>query len=90
MSDSERRRLLAKVDELYAEYGRGHDGMQVPYITRCYRAVVRHRGLPPETSASAAPPGADSSRTADGERPRPRSSTRNAAGGPGMQLIDFK
>jgi hypothetical protein len=26
---------------LYDEYGRGHDGMLLPYVTHCYRAVVR-------------------------------------------------
>ena len=41
-------RVLAKVDALYADYGRGHDGMQLPWVTRCYRAVVRHQELPPE------------------------------------------
>lgn len=33
MSDLERERLLRKVDELYDEYGRGHDGMLLPYVT---------------------------------------------------------
>ena len=28
---------------LYDDYGRGMDGMQVPYVTRCYRAVVTDR-----------------------------------------------
>ncbi len=40
--------LLRRVDDLYAGYGRGHDGMQLPYVTHCYRAVVRHDELPPE------------------------------------------
>ena len=48
MSEPARAEMLAKVDELYAEYGRGHDGMQVPYVTQCYRAVVRHEELPVE------------------------------------------
>jgi len=41
MSDTERDRLLRKVDEMYDEYGRGPDGMLLPYVTHCYRAVVR-------------------------------------------------
>jgi hypothetical protein len=41
MSEPERERVLRKVDELYAEYGRGHDGMLLPYVTHCYKAVVR-------------------------------------------------
>lgn len=48
MSESGRASVLAKVDALYADYGRGHDGMQLPWVTRCYRAVVRHQELPPE------------------------------------------
>ena len=33
--------MLRKVDELYDEYGRGPDGMLLPYVTHCYKAVVR-------------------------------------------------
>ena len=40
-SEPERERVLRKVDELYADYGRGADGMLLPYVTHCYRAVVR-------------------------------------------------
>ncbi|MEP7089975.1 MAG: class I SAM-dependent methyltransferase [Nocardioidaceae bacterium] len=45
LSELERERLLAKVDDLYEEYGRGHDGMLLPYVTHCYRAVVRPPAL---------------------------------------------
>jgi ubiquinone/menaquinone biosynthesis C-methylase UbiE len=86
MSERARADVLAKVDALYAEYGRGHDGMQVPYITRCYRAVVRHQDLPPEEAApDAAPPGLEES---DLHETGP--STRKPPEDPGMQLIDFK
>ena len=37
-------RVLRKVDELFDEYDRGPDGLLLPYVTRCYRAVVRPRG----------------------------------------------
>jgi SAM-dependent methyltransferase len=40
-SEPERDRVLRKVDALYDEYGRGADGMLLPYVTHCYRAVVR-------------------------------------------------
>jgi ubiquinone/menaquinone biosynthesis C-methylase UbiE len=85
MSESARADVLAKVDALYAEYGRGHDGMQVPYITRCYRAVVRHQELPPEAPApEAAPPGLE-----DEELTGPITPPRKPPEDPGMQLIDF-
>jgi ubiquinone/menaquinone biosynthesis C-methylase UbiE len=41
MPQAQREQLLRKVDALYEEYGRGADGMLLPYLTKCYRAVVR-------------------------------------------------
>jgi len=52
MSEPERDRLMRKVDALYEEYGRGHDGMLMPYLTHCYRAVVR----PPSVDEDDEPP----------------------------------
>jgi SAM-dependent methyltransferase len=86
MSESARADVLAKVDSLYAEYGRGHDGMQVPYITRCYRAVVRHQDLPPENLDVPAP-GLEDDGEPTGPVVRPE---RKPPEDPGMQLIDFK
>jgi SAM-dependent methyltransferase len=43
LDDAERDELLGRVGALYDDYGRGPDGMQLPYITRCYRTVVQHR-----------------------------------------------
>src|SRR5688572_17452800 len=40
MDDEERERHLVEVLAFYDDYGRGMDGMQIPYVTRCYRAVV--------------------------------------------------
>jgi SAM-dependent methyltransferase len=48
MSDFERERVLRKVDELYAEYGRGADGMLLPYVTTACRTAVLPWALPPE------------------------------------------
>jgi ubiquinone/menaquinone biosynthesis C-methylase UbiE len=85
MSEPARADVLAKVDALYAEYGRGHDGMQVPYITRCYRAVVRHQDLPPEV-LDAPPPELEDDGEPTGPVVRPE---RKPPEDPGMQLIDF-
>jgi SAM-dependent methyltransferase len=41
MSEPERERVLRKIDEMYEGYGRGADGMLLPYVTHCYKAVVR-------------------------------------------------
>jgi SAM-dependent methyltransferase len=41
MGAHEREPLLRRVDALYDEYGRGADGMLLPYVTHCYKALVR-------------------------------------------------
>ena len=43
MDDDQRARHLAEVLAFYDDYGRGMDGMQIPYLTRCYRAIVIDR-----------------------------------------------
>jgi ubiquinone/menaquinone biosynthesis C-methylase UbiE len=95
MSEHERASTLAKVADLYAEYGRGHDGMQVPYITKCYRAVVRHQELPPETMPLSAPLSADPPGLEDTEPVGPETEetgpiNRQPPEDPGTQLIDFR
>ena len=67
MSETERARVLAKVDALYAEYGRGHDGMQLPYD----HALLPGRRTPPGAAARA--PAADA-----GAPPRPRGRPRTS------------
>lgn len=56
MTETARERQLAAVMDLYAEYGRGHDGMLLPYLTRCYAATVRARAVPEEPRRPTAPP----------------------------------
>jgi ubiquinone/menaquinone biosynthesis C-methylase UbiE len=49
LDEEARAAKLAEVVELYDGYGRGMDGMQLPYIARCFRAtVVDHPGQEPE------------------------------------------
>jgi len=46
----------AKLEELlafYDDYGRGMDGMQLPYLTRCYRAKVVKSSTPTPTTDTA-------------------------------------
>ena len=63
MSDFERERVLRKVDDLYAEYGRGADGMLLPYVTTVCRATVLPWALPadpaPDPAERAVPPVGD-------------------------------
>jgi len=43
LDDPAKEELLAEVRRFYADYGRGADGMQLPWITRCFKAsVVEH------------------------------------------------
>lgn len=40
LSEEDREAKLAEVSAFYAEYGRGMDGMQLPYQAHCFRAKV--------------------------------------------------
>jgi SAM-dependent methyltransferase len=58
---------LAEVLAFYDDYGRGMDGMQLPYVTRCFRAHVLDR---PAHAADEGSSGGGSSSTTDGpDRP---------------------
>ncbi len=43
LDEEARAAKLAEVVAFYDEYGRGMDGMQLPYVARCYRAAVADR-----------------------------------------------
>jgi SAM-dependent methyltransferase len=81
LGEPERDELLSRVGALYDDYGRGPDGMQLPYLTRCYRTVVKHQlppPLPPVTDPDATQP--------YGRVPRQAEPPDD----PGTLLIDFK
>jgi len=40
LPEAEREAKLDAVRALYDDYGRGHDGMQLPYVVECFRAKV--------------------------------------------------
>jgi SAM-dependent methyltransferase len=40
LDEEERAAKIAEVLAFYDDYGRGMDGMQLPYVTRCFRATV--------------------------------------------------
>jgi ubiquinone/menaquinone biosynthesis C-methylase UbiE len=61
LDEDARAAKLAEVVALYDEYGRGMDGMQLPYVARCLRAtVVDHPGQEPDEADSAAEDGGPS------------------------------
>jgi SAM-dependent methyltransferase len=43
LPDDERAAKLAEVAAFYDDFGRGYDGMQLPYVTHCFRARVIDR-----------------------------------------------
>jgi hypothetical protein len=58
MDPMARERVLRRVEELFDSYERGPDGLLLPYLTRCYRAVVRPRpAVVPDEDADVARPG---------------------------------
>lgn len=88
LEEGTRADLLRRVGELYDEYGRGPDGMRLPYLTRCHKAVVRHQDpTPPVPEAwpadRAAAHGSGAARPTVPEQPLP-------VDDPGTVLIDFK
>ncbi len=59
MEAAERDAVMAQVDALYDEYGRGHDGMLLPYVTHCFKAVVRAQADPDDDDDRPAGPPTD-------------------------------
>lgn len=94
LEDAEREELLARVGALYDDYGRGPDGMQLPYLTRCYRAVVKEvvPPPPPPPPPPPAPGRVDWADLADPDSTQPVVRIPPQAGppeDPGTLLIDF-
>src|SRR5262245_4607360 len=56
LDEQARAAKLAEVLAFYDEYGRGMDGMQLPYVPKCYRAQVL---APPAPAESSDPDGND-------------------------------
>jgi SAM-dependent methyltransferase len=84
LADDEREAVLDRVRALYDDYGRGMDGMQIPYDCRCYRARVNDRpdapGAPEVSPTTASEQG-------DGS---PDGPTEPPTDGSGTLLIDFR
>lgn len=83
LPDAEREAKLDAVRALYDDYGRGHDGMQLPYVVDCFRAKVIDRRDPAVEVATdvATEPGSGASQ----ERPIVSDGTDTD-----MLLIDFR
>lgn len=47
LPEHEQEDVLAKVGALYDDYGRGPDGMRLPYLTQCHRVMVTNQPPPP-------------------------------------------
>lgn len=58
-TDAERRELLDQVGAIYDSYGRGPDGMRLPWTAYCYRARVSGLAHDSERAADPAPAGDD-------------------------------
>lgn len=75
MDDAAREEHLATVLAFYDDYGRGMDGMQIPYVTRCHRAVVTDR---------------DEQTISDGDEPSQEGPVVSDGTDTDMLLIDFR
>jgi SAM-dependent methyltransferase len=83
LDEAGRAAKLAEVLAFYDDYGRGMDGMQLPYVTRCFRAHVLDR------PAAAAEPG---SAGGDDDDASSATDVQQRPDGPDddMLLIDFR
>jgi SAM-dependent methyltransferase len=97
MEEGERTAKLAEVLAFYDDYGRGMDGMLLPYDTRCFRAVVVDRPRRAEPAPAAGPD--DGPDTPDGPEAGPGGGSGGDDGGDrevsdgtdtDMLLIDFR
>lgn len=79
MEDGERDAKVAEVLALYDDYGRGMDGMELPYRAYCYRATVSERRTPERTS--------DAAEAADEHSPTPPPADGDTGE---FLLIDFR
>lgn len=68
LDDGPREALLDEVRAFYADYGRGMDGMQLPYVVRCFRSVVADTIVTRSAPAAETVPGDDATpeTTSDG------------------------
>ena len=88
MEEGERDAKIADVLALYDDYGRGMDGMELPYRAFCYKAAVADRRTPnrPDSSVGAtdsesgSSSAAGSSSTEPGEDTQPIRTTRGDSG----------
>ena len=92
LDEEARAATLAAVGALYDDYGRGHDGMQLPYRTRCFRAAVNEVPSGRRTGQPLGQPLEDAPAPEDGPAGRPDRPVRRVTDGPddATLLIDFR
>jgi ubiquinone/menaquinone biosynthesis C-methylase UbiE len=88
---------LAEVLAFYDDYGRGMDGMQLPYVASCFRATVvqppRRAPEPATEDAPAGPPATDDDRPTGADDPAPDDDLHHGISDgtdTDMLLIDFR
>jgi SAM-dependent methyltransferase len=81
-----RAQKMAEVLAFYDDYGRGMDGMQLPYVTRCFRAQLLDRPVAEVSRVASGDNGVDGADRADEKK------ADGPANGPDddMLLIDFR
>lgn len=79
LDDAGREAKLAEVAAFYDDFGRGYDGMQLPYVTHCFRARVVDQLFTRSDDAAG-----------DGAGEDPAASSRNDGSGTDNLLIDFR
>jgi ubiquinone/menaquinone biosynthesis C-methylase UbiE len=88
LAEHERAEVLERVGALYDDYGRGPDGMQLRYLTRCYRSAVTNQPPAPVVVTPVRDlSDPDATQAVEG---LPRSAAPGPPEDPGTLLIDFR
>lgn len=95
LPEHSREDVLARVGALYDDYGRGPDGMKLPYLTRCYKTTVVNQPPAPVVMArvvddAIAVVDADATGAIDRSPLPPARPTPSGPEDTGTLLIDFK
>ncbi len=93
LDDAAREATLTDVLALYDEYGRGMDGMQLPYFSRCFRSTVVEIVVEPDEAyddGERDPLNDTMPRGLRGKHVRPATEVPTADADDDMILIDFK
>ena len=90
LDEEARAAKLAEVLAFYDDFGRGMDGMQLPYVTACFRAKVTDRPATEDAAEHPAGPAATDTSAGAEETSHTSAPVTDDGSDPDVLLIDFR